>query len=145
MRDRSVICAPGGISGEHISLKITGGCQCREPMWCSRSFTPPPAPSMVTRNVILSVSEESGEEGRDNGPRTRLFCIALCLSGLQKKLMFAVRRASLRTGQQSVRDNKTTKSKTHTFPGDPENIIIFVSYPYVMKGKEIFNEAEVKF
>ena len=52
--------------------------------------------------------------------------------------MFAVCRASLRTGQQSVRDNKTTKSKTHTFPGDPENIIIFVSYPYVMKGKEIF-------
>ena len=49
------------------------------------------ASSMVTRNVFLSTSrchseqsEESGEEGRDNGPRTRLFCIVLYLSGLQK-------------------------------------------------------------
>ena len=54
MHRRSVIYAPGGIIGVHISLKITGGCQCREPMWCSRSFTSPPAPSMVTRNVILN-------------------------------------------------------------------------------------------
>ena len=33
-----------------------------------------------------------------------------------KKLMFAVRRASLRTGHHP---SETTKLKTHTFPGDP--------------------------
>ena len=87
MHRRSVIYAPGGIIGVHISLKITGGCQCREPMWCSKSFTSPPAPSMVTRNVILSVSEESGEEGRDNGPRTSQICILLKYRFLQKSIV----------------------------------------------------------
>ena len=33
--------------------------------------------SMMTRNVIPSVSEESEGEERDNGPRTRYFCIFL--------------------------------------------------------------------
>ena len=70
------------------------------PMWYSRSFTPPDgsvygdrrvavqddkrqASFMVTRNVILSKechserSEESGEEGQDNGPRTSQIRILL--------------------------------------------------------------------
>ena len=34
--------------------------------------------------IVILRSEESGEEGRNNGPRTRFFCIVLCLNELQK-------------------------------------------------------------
>ena len=34
--------------------------------------------------IVILRSEESGEEGRNNGPRTRCFCIVLCLNELQK-------------------------------------------------------------
>ena len=79
----------------HISFKITGGCQCGEPMWYSRSFTSPPAASMVTRRSLVfgdkeclsERSEESGEEGQDNGPRTRHFCIYLNDRTLQKSVV----------------------------------------------------------
>ena len=52
------------------------------------------APSMVTRNVFLSTSrchseqsEESGEEGRDNGPRTSQIRILLKYRLLQKSIV----------------------------------------------------------
>ena len=47
------------------------------------------------------------------GPRTRLFCIALYLSGLQK---VDVRGPSDGNG---ISPSATTKLKTHTFSGDP--------------------------
>ena len=79
-------------------------------MWYSGSFTPPDgsvygdrrvavqddkrqASFMVTRNVILSKechserSEESGEEGRDNGPRTSQIRILLKDKLLQKSVV----------------------------------------------------------
>ena len=65
----------------HTSFKITGGCQCGEQMWCSRSFTSPTASfrmtrrslvygdkrqasSMVTRNVFLSEAKNLEKKGR---------------------------------------------------------------------------------
>ena len=52
------------------------------------------ASSMVTRNVFLSTSrchseqsEESGEEGRDNGPRTSQIRILLKYRLLQKSIV----------------------------------------------------------
>ena len=63
MHRRSVIYAPGGIIGMHISLKITSGCQRGEPMRYSRSFTSPAAPSMVTVPVILSKAKNLEMKG----------------------------------------------------------------------------------
>ena len=65
---------------------------------------------MVTTNVILSVSEESEEEGRDSGPRTSLICI----STDYKKLMFAVPVTEERLCARDISPSETTKSRTHT-------------------------------
>ena len=121
-------------------------------MWCSRSFTPPVAASMVTRDVILSTlplsrerSEESGAEGRDNGPRTILICILLKDRLLQnivvrgpyffegtanKPNLYLIKRQSItkyrcsrsveRLCARSISPFETAKLKTHTFPGDPD-------------------------
>ena len=108
------------------------------------------APSMVTRNVILSTSrchseqsEESGEEGRDNGPRTSQICILLKYRLLQKSIVrgphffegttnkvilhyvvsqwitkSCCSRSVERLCARGINPSETML-KTHTFPGDP--------------------------
>ena len=94
-------------SGSTCHSEQLRGIWCRKPEWHSRSFTPPPDPSLrlrlqilhsasgsvqddkwgasfrMTRNVIPSSCEESGGEGWDNGPRTSQIRILLKTKLLQ--------------------------------------------------------------
>ena len=71
--------------------------------------------SIVTIDGAARRSEGSGEEGRDNGPRTSQICILLKYKLLQK---IDCSRSVERLCARGINPSKTTKSRTHTFPGD---------------------------
>ena len=64
-----------GIIRAHISYGITSGCQCGEAMWCTRSFTPPPAPFRMTESQLRSGRQRTGcsygDKGGDSSMMTR--------------------------------------------------------------------------
>ena len=75
MRGRPLVYAFSGIIGAHISYGITSGCQCGEAMWCTRSFTPPPAPFRMTESQLRSGRQRTGcsygDKGGDSSMMTR--------------------------------------------------------------------------
>ena len=94
MRGRPSVSAFYGIIRVHISFGITGGCQCVEPMWCFRSFSPPDGCAYGDKECLRERSEESGEEGLDSGPRTSQIRILLKDKLLQKSIVRTFLRGS---------------------------------------------------
>ena len=94
-------------SGCISPLGIIAGCQCGEAVWCSRSFTPPPAAFRMTRDRLRS--------GWDSKPRTSPICILLKDRLLQNIVVLSPLPV------QGINPSETTKLRTHTFHSDPES------------------------